>query len=189
MYYGNIKDWDIADGPGVRVSLFVSGCRNRCPGCFQPDTWDFCYGKPYTEKEEAFIIDAMDHDYIQGFTCLGGEPFEPENQGEVTRLLRRIKEIYPDKDVWCYTGYSIDRDLLPREGCRHAPFTEEMLSYIDVLVDGRFVMELKDISLQFRGSRNQRVLHLARMREEGKMTAETFEAIWWPVKDRKFQEK
>lgn len=184
MYYGNIKDWDIADGPGVRVSLFVSGCRNHCPGCFQPDTWDFSYGKPYTKAEEDFIADAMGKDYIQGFTCLGGEPFEPENQEEVTRLLRRLKSLYPAKDVWCYTGYRLDKDLLPRDGSRHTAFTEEMLSYIDVLVDGRFQMELKDIRLQFRGSRNQRVLNLAKMREEGKMTEETFSPVWWPVEDR-----
>ncbi len=159
MYYGNIKECDIADGPGVRVTLFVSGCRNRCKGCFNSETWDFSYGQPYTEETEARLLELLKPDYIQGFTVLGGEPFEPENQQVLAGLLARIRKTYPQKDIWCYSGYLIDRDLVPG-GKVHTGVTEEMLSYIDVLVDGRFVEEEKDLTLVFRGSRNQRVLKL-----------------------------
>ena len=158
MYYGTIKKHDIANGPGVRVSLFVSGCRHHCKGCFNAETWDFQYGQPYTEDTEKEILEALEPGYIQGFTLLGGEPFEPENQVELVRLLR--------KDIWCYSGYLWDRDLAAG-GVVHTEATDEMLSYVDVLVDGEFVEAEKDLTLQFRGSRNQRILELKKLREQG----------------------
>ena len=153
MYYGEIKKCDIANGPGVRVSLFVSGCRNHCPGCFNKETWDFCYGKPFTPETKEHIVELLKPDYIEG------EPFEPENQKELVLLLKEIKEICPDKNIWCYTGYTYEKDLM-QGGKVHTSFTEEMLSYIDILVDGRFIEAQKDITLKFRGSANQRILNL-----------------------------
>lgn len=161
MHYGNIKECDIADGPGVRVSLFVSGCRHHCKGCFNPETWDFEYGELYTEETQEKILKLLAPGYIKGFTLLGGEPFEPENQRELVKLLKRIKEEYPGKDVWCYSGYLYDADLA-EGGSVYTEVTEEMLSYIDVLVDGEFVEELKDFSLAFRGSSNQRIIELGK---------------------------
>ncbi|MCI9382256.1 MAG: anaerobic ribonucleoside-triphosphate reductase activating protein [Dorea sp.] len=161
MHYGNIKECDIADGPGVRVSLFVSGCRHHCKGCFNPETWDFEYGELYTEETQEKILKLLAPGYIKGFTLLGGEPFEPENQRELVKLLKRIKEEYPGKDVWCYSGYLYDADLA-EGGSVYTEVTEEMLSYIDVLVDGEFVEELKDVSLAFRGSSNQRIIELGK---------------------------
>ena len=159
MNYGEIKKYDIADGPGVRVALFVSGCRHHCKGCFNAETWDFHYGNPYTEKTEKEILDALNHPYIAGLTLLGGEPFEPENQRELVKLLKKVREMYPKKNIWCYTGYTYDKDLL-EGGKVYTPFTEEMLSYIDTLVDGQFIESQKDITLKFRGSANQRILDL-----------------------------
>ncbi len=167
MYYGEIKKWDIADGPGVRVSLFVSGCRHHCKGCFNEDTWDFAYGKPYTEETEQEILEALDSSYIQGLTLLGGEPFEPENQRELVKLLRRVRKELPKKDIWSYTGFIFDRDLVPG-GRAFTEVTDEILSMIDVLVDGPFVLDEKDITLKFRGSRNQRLLD-RKMRESLKL--------------------
>ena len=154
MYYGNIKTYDIADGPGVRVSLFVSGCRHHCKGCFNAETEDV-------------LIKSLAPDYIQGLSVLGGEPFEPENQPEVARLMRRAKETYPNKDIWCYSGYLYDVDMQPG-GKVHTDVTDEILSYIDVLVDGEFVEELKDITLLFRGSRNQRLICLKDGKDVGR---------------------
>ena len=159
MYYGNIKEYDIADGPGVRVSLFVSGCRHHCKGCFNAETWNFSYGQPYTKETEDHIISLLQSDYIQGLTLLGGEPFEPVNQVELVKLLRRVRQECPKKDVWCYTGFIYDEDFVPG-GRAHCEVTEEMLSYLDVLVDGPFIEEQKDITLLFRGSKNQRIIHL-----------------------------
>lgn len=161
MNYGTIKKYDIANGPGVRVSLFVSGCRHHCKGCFNAETWDFHYGKPYTEETEREILDALKPDYIAGFTVLGGEPFEPENQIEVVKLLKKVRETYPEKTIWCYTGYLYDVDLI-EGGKVYTDVTEEMLSYIDTLVDGEFIEEQRDISLQFRGSKNQRIISLSK---------------------------
>ena len=161
MNYGNIKECDIADGPGVRVSLFVSGCRHHCKGCFNKETWDFDYGMPYTKETEDEIIRLLAPSYIQGITLLGGEPFEPENQKELAGLLKRVRETYPDKDIWCYTGYLYDVDL-SKGGKVYTEVTEEMLSYIDVLVDGEFIEEEKDVTLVFRGSRNQRIIELGK---------------------------
>lgn len=163
MNYGNIKECDIADGPGVRVSLFVSGCRHHCKGCFNSDTWDFHYGQPYTKETEDKLIELLSPGYIQGLTLLGGEPFEPENQPELTGLLRRVRKTYPDKDIWCYSGYLYDVDMIPG-GRVYTDVTDEMLSYIDVLVDGPFIEDEKDVTLVFRGSRNQRILELKKMR-------------------------
>ena len=161
MNYGTIKKNDIANGVGVRVSLFVSGCTHHCPGCFNEEAWDFGFGKPFTGETEEEILDALAPDYIEGLTLLGGEPFEPENQKELAGLLKRVRETYPDKDIWCYTGYLYDVDL-PEGGRVHTEVTEEMLSYIDVLVDGEFIEEEKDVTLVFRGSRNQRIIELGK---------------------------
>lgn len=160
MNYGEIKTTDIANGEGVRVTLFVSGCRIHCKGCFNSQTWDFNYGKPFTFETEEFILKALAPEYIAGFTVLGGEPMEPENQRVLVKLMRRIKETYPSKTIWCYSGYIYDKDLLPANGKKHCEVTDELLSYINVLVDGPFILKEKDISLQFRGSRNQRILKL-----------------------------
>ena len=170
MYYGELKKCDIANGIGVRVTLFVSGCTNRCPDCFQPQTWDFHYGKPYTHETEAEIFAELDKSYVQGLTVLGGEPFEPENQRELVGLLKKVKETYPGKTIWVFSGFTLDKELLVDGSHPRCEVTDEMLSYIDVLVDGRFVKELKDISLQFRGSRNQRVIDMNKTRQNGTIT-------------------
>lgn len=165
MYYGEIKKCDIANGEGVRVSLFVSGCTHHCPGCFNQDTWDFHYGKEYTEETEREILDALSPEYITGLTLLGGEPFEPQNQKELVRLLRKVRAQYPSKTVWCYSGYLLDRELLSESRAR-CEYTDEMLSMIDVLVDGRFVEKQKDIRLVFRGSSNQRLIDVKKSLED-----------------------
>ena len=170
MYYGELKKCDIANGIGVRVSLFVSGCTNRCPGCFQPQTWDFCYGRLYTADTEAEIFAELDKSYVSGLTVLGGEPFEPENQRQLVHLLRKVKDRFPGKTIWVFTGFTLDGELLADGSHSRCEVTDEMLSYIDVLVDGRFVLAQKDISLQFRGSRNQRVIDMNRTRETGQIT-------------------
>jgi len=149
MNFCGIKKTDIANGSGVRVSLFVSGCRNHCPGCFQPETWDFDYGEPFTKETEDEIIKALRPSWIQGLSILGGDPMEPENQSVLLPFLRRVKEELPEKDVWLYTGY-----LLERVG------TSPLLSYTDVVVDGPFIEAEKDAALAFRGSRNQRIIQL-----------------------------
>lgn len=169
MHYGELKKCDIANGTGVRVTLFVSGCTNCCPGCFQPQTWDFCYGRPFTAETEAEIFAELDKSYVDGLTVLGGEPFEPKNQPTLTALLRRVKETYPSKTVWCFTGFRLEEELLTDGSYPRTDCTDEMLSYIDILVDGRFIQELKDISLQFRGSRNQRIIDMNRTREVGEI--------------------
>ncbi len=164
MHYGNIKKTDIANGYGVRVTLFVSGCTNRCEGCFQPETWDFNYGEEYTEKTEEELLMALGRPGIAGLTLLGGEPFEPSNQRVLVQLLTKVKEKYPTKDVWCYTG-SLYEDLIDKNNPKHCEVTNEMLHLIDVLVDGPFVESLKDLNLMFRGSSNQRIINMNRMQE------------------------
>ncbi len=169
MYYGELKKFDIADGYGVRTTLFVSGCTNRCPGCFQPQTWDFEYGKPFTREVEDDIIKSLRPYYVNGLTLLGGEPFEPENQRALVPFMRRVKGEFPDKDIWCFTGFTLDGELQKDGSHPRCEVTDEMLSMIDVLVDGRFVLELKDISLRFRGSSNQRLIDLPATLREGKI--------------------
>lgn len=167
MNYCNIKKWDIADGIGVRVSLFVSGCTHHCKGCFQPETWDFDYGEPYTADTEKEILEALSPDYINGLTLLGGEPFEVQNQQVLVELLRKVKKEYPNKTIWCYSGY-VYEELTGNSRAR-CEFTDEMLSMIDVLVDGEFVQEKRNISLMFRGSENQRLVDVKKTRESGKI--------------------
>lgn len=167
MHYGAIKKRDIANGPGVRVSLFVSGCTHRCPGCFNADTWDFAYGEPFTQQTVREILDLMFPDYITGFSLLGGEPMEPQNQEVLVSLLREIKAQYPTKSVWVYSGYVLEQ-LTGKSRARCA-VTDEMLSYIDVLVDGPFVAAQKDIRLRFRGSANQRLIDLRKTLAAGKI--------------------
>lgn len=168
MYYSAIKYNDIANGLGVRTVLFVSGCRNHCKGCFQPETWDFCNGQIFGAKEEEEILDSLKPAYVQGLTLLGGDPFEPENQEGLIEFMRRVKGQYPDKDVWAYTGYVLDKDLQP-EGRVYTKHTQELLSYIDVLVDGPFVGEQKSLMLKFKGSANQRVIDMQKFRETGEI--------------------
>lgn len=169
MHYGEIKNCDIANGIGVRVSLFVSGCTNHCEECFQPETWDFNYGNAFTEETENRILEMMAPDYICGLTVLGGEPFEPENQRVLVDFLRKVRRKYPEKSIWCFTGFTLE--MLETEGTHcHCEVTEEMLSMIDVLVDGRFDKNKKNISLRFRGSENQRLIDLNLTRECGTLT-------------------
>lgn len=168
MFYANIKKYDVANGVGVRVSLFVSGCTHRCKGCFNAEAWDFSYGKPYTGETEEEILDALDKDYIAGLSLLGGEPFEPQNQRALLPLLRKFRERYPQKDVWCYSGYTFDTDL-QAGGRAHCEATDEMLSMLDILVDGEFVEDLKDLKLRFRGSANQRIIDVPRTLREGEI--------------------
>ena len=145
MYYGNIYHTSVVDGPGVRVSLYTSGCRNCCKGCHNPETWDFKYGKEYTEKTEKEILEAMNHDYIKGFTFSGGDPMEEETQRVLVGLVKKIKTLYPNKDIWSWTGYEYN-DLI-KGGTKYCEVTDELLSYIDVLVVGKFVLELRDIDM------------------------------------------
>ena len=164
MNYCGLKKIDIADGPGVRVSLFVSGCRNHCPGCFQPETWDFDYGEPFTKKTEDEISEALRPEWIQGFSILGGDPMEPENAAALVPFLSRLRKGQPEKDVWLYTGYTYE-DIADAE----------ILDFVDVLVDGRFVEAKKDPSLAFRGSANQRIIDVCKSRREGR-------AVLWEEK-------
>ena len=167
MYYGELKKCDIANGTGVRVTLFVSGCTNHCPGCFQPQTWDFQYGKPFTQETRQEIFTELEKPYVDGLTLLGGEPFEPQNQRELLPLLQDIRRKYPRKNIWCFTGFRLEEELLQSGSHPRCEITDDMLACIDILVDGRFQEELKDISLQFRGSRNQRIIDLNKTRETG----------------------
>jgi anaerobic ribonucleoside-triphosphate reductase activating protein len=159
MHYAGIKLADCANGTGVRTVLFVSGCTHHCKGCFNEDTWDFHYGKPYTNETETYVLDTMSAPYVDGLTVLGGEPMEPDNQRGILPLVKQCKLRYPDKNIWCYTGYLLDEELL-KESRARCEVTDELLSYIDVLVDGEFVEEKKNISLSFRGSENQRLIDL-----------------------------
>lgn len=166
MHYGTIKVADTGNGPGIRISLFVSGCTNYCKGCFQPETWDFKYGKPYTKETEDKIIKELSNSYYQGITILGGEPFEICNQRELIGLIRRIREELPNKDIWMYTGNVFDVDLIPG-GIKHCEVTDEILNSIDFLVDGRYEEEQKNICLRFKGSENQRVIDMKETRKQG----------------------
>lgn len=158
MNYAAIKKTDIANGTGVRVSLFVSGCRRHCKGCFNSETWDFNFGTPFTDDTMQEILDALDHDYIEGFSLLGGEPFEPENRGEVLRILTAVRGKFPDKTIWCYTGNRYENMIKE---------AREIVELLDVLVDGEFIEERKNLRLKFRGSENQRILDVKKSIESG----------------------
>lgn len=157
MNYASIKPVDVANGTGVRVSLFVSGCTHRCKGCFNSEAWDFDYGDLYTEETQKYILSCLDKTYIRGLSLLGGEPFDPHNQDTLIKLLKEVKGKFPQKDIWCYTGYDFDKDL-NGEFAEQNKSTSELLSMIDILVDGEFVLALKNPSLKFRGSSNQRII-------------------------------
>lgn len=159
MKYAKIKKCDVANGPGVRVSLFVTGCNHHCKNCFNREAWDFNYGDNFTQKEESEIIEDLKPDYITGLSLLGGEPFEKTNQEGLVPLIKKVKETYPNKEIWCYTGFTFDKQILGQMiGEEHRETTKEMLDNIDYIVDGRFVDELKDPKLRFRGSSNQRII-------------------------------
>ena len=168
MYYGNIKYKDIANGTGIRTSLFVSGCTHHCKGCFNPETWDFSYGEPFTRETEDKIIESLKPDFIKGITVLGGEPFEPENQKALFPFIKRLREELPGKTVWFFSGYTYEH-LTGKSDCTRCRCeeTDELLELIDVLVDGEFVEEKKNISLRFRGSSNQRIIDLNETRKQG----------------------
>ncbi len=168
MNYSEIKKQDVANGPGVRVSLFVSGCTHHCKGCFNSETWDFNYGKPFTEETIEEIIEALRPSYINGLTVLGGEPFEPSNQEGIYPLLKRVREEFPEKDIWCYTGYLFDEDILGKMQAEH-DVTAKLLKCIDVLVDGPFVLSKRNLMLNFRGSSNQRLIRVQPSLEQGEI--------------------
>lgn len=167
MNYGSIKKTDIANGVGVRVSLFVSGCTHHCKECFNPETWNFKYGEVFTEEVEEELLEALKPGHIHGLTLLGGEPMEPDNQRALVPFLRKVKEQFPNKTIWCYTGYTLESDLwgivaddLGRRGRARCEVTDEFLGMLNILVDGEFIIEQKDIRLKFRGSSNQRILDM-----------------------------
>jgi len=174
MNYASIKEMDVANGPGIRMSLFVSGCRHYCKGCFNHEAWDFNYGNPFTKNEEDYILDYVSRPHISGFTLLGGEPFELENQKGVVNLLERLKKECPDKSIWCFTGFDFENDIIS-DMYINVPETKRMLSCIDVLVDGKFIEELKDLSLRFKGSRNQKTILVQESLKEGKTI------LWDPI--------
>lgn len=175
MNYANIKKTDIANGPGVRVSLFVSGCRRHCKECFNPETWDFAYGQPYTQETEDRLIALLRPDYITGLSLLGGEPMEPENQPALLKLVQRVRRELPGKTIWCYSGSQLERDILPM--AQKSETTRLLLEGIDVLVDGEFVAEQKNLRIRFRGSENQRILDMPKTLAAGR-------AVEWEGSDR-----
>lgn len=168
MNYGEIKKTDIANGPGVRVSLFVSGCTHHCRGCFNPETWSFDYGKEFTGDTQEQLLKLLAPEYIAGLTLLGGEPFEPSNQRALLPFLKEVRKCLPQKNIWCYTGYLLDEELWKDSPAR-CEVTDEMLSLLDVLVDGEFMQEEKDVSLRFRGSGNQRLIDVPESLREGRV--------------------
>lgn len=167
MNYAQIKNCDVANGPGIRVSLFVSGCTHHCKGCFNSETWDFNYGRAFDDEAENIIIDALNSDYIKGMSLLGGEPFEYQNQKALIPFIEKVKQRYPDKSIWCYTGYDFDRDIKDRMLDKY-PETKIFLSLIDVIVDGEFIEIKKNLSLRFRGSSNQRIIDVKKSMAIGK---------------------
>ena len=167
MNYATIKNCDIANGPGVRISLFVSGCTHHCKGCFNEVAWDFDYGQPFTEETICELLALLKPDYIKGLTLLGGEPFEPQNQGPIVELLRRVKAAYPEKSIWAFSGYLYEKITSHTLG--NWAVTQEFLSYLDVLVDGPFVEEKKNLALRFRGSENQRLIDMPATLASGKV--------------------
>lgn len=168
MNYATIKYCDIANGEGVRTSLFVSGCRRHCPNCFNAVAWDFNYGEPFTKEVRNKILESLAPGYINGLSLLGGEPFEPENQRALVPFLKRVRTECPNKDIWCFSGYTLDGELMKASRAR-CECTDEMLSLIDVLVDGRYVEALRNLALTFRGSENQRIIDLNQTRKQGRI--------------------
>lgn len=175
MYYSVIKNCDIANGPGVRVVLFVSGCRHHCPGCFQPQTWDFSYGQPFTQDTVDELLRLLQPDYIAGLTLLGGEPMEPENQPALLDLVRQVKQAYPEKNIWCFSGYLYDDLAAGKIG--DGAVTRALLGLVDVLVDGEFILARKKLQLRFRGSENQRLIDLRKTEQAGQV------ALWTDEKE------
>ena len=167
MNYADIKKADIANGLGVRVSVFVSGCNHHCKNCFNEEAWDFNYGKEFTEEQIEQVIKELDHSYVSGLSLLGGEPLEHVNQKGLLPLVRKVKEKFPEKDIWCYTGFKFDEDVVDKM-CKNWEETPELLSYIDVMVDGKFEEDKKDIRLKFRGSSNQRIIDVKKSLKENK---------------------
>ena len=174
MNYATIKYNDIANGTGVRTSLFVSGCTHKCKGCFNSEAWDFNYGKPFDKETQEQILNSLDSFFIDGLSLLGGEPFEPENQVELYPFLVELKKRYPNKNIWCYTGYLFDKELLG-DSRANISITKDMLSLIDVLVDGRFIEAQKNISLRFRGSENQRIIDVKKSLAKGEVVLYDFQ--------------
>lgn len=171
MNYADIKKIDVANGEGVRVSVFVSGCNHHCKGCFNQCAWDFNYGKKFTEKEEQQIIDYMNHNYISGLSLLGGEPLEPKNQEGLLPLVKKVKEKFPDKNIWCYTGFDFEKDIVEKMA-KNNETTKELLKYIDIIVDGKFEEDKKDLKLQFRGSSNQKIVDVKQSLQTGQIVKE-----------------
>lgn len=169
MHYGAIKLNDIANGEGIRVSLFVSGCTNHCKECFNPETWNFEYGKPFTEQTEQYILDNLKSDFVNGLTLLGGEPFEPRNQKVLLPFVKKVRAMYPNKSIWAYSGFRFEDELLKEGSYANCEYTLELLKNIDILVDGRFDRDLKDIRLNFRGSSNQRIILVQQSLSSGKV--------------------
>ena len=174
MNYASVKEYDIANGPGIRLTLFVSGCTHHCRECFNPETWSFSYGKPFTEETADHLIALLKEDAYEGLTLLGGEPMEPVNQAGLLPFLKRVRAECPDRTIWCFTGYLFDRDLLG-ETMKDVAETRELLGLIDVLVDGEFKIEEKDVTLLYKGSRNQRTIDVPRSLEKGEIV------FWEPV--------
>ncbi len=168
MNYADIKKIDVANGEGVRVSVFVSGCNHHCKGCFNQCAWDFNYGKEFSEKEEQQIIEYMNHDYISGLSLLGGEPLEPKNQEGLLPLVKKVKEKFPDKNIWCYTGFDFEKDVVGKMA-KNNETTRELLKYIDIIVDGKFEEDKKDLKLQFRGSSNQKIVDVKKSLQTGQI--------------------
>ncbi len=177
MNYATIKNFDIANGPGVRTSLFVSGCTHRCPGCFNYEAWDFNFGEPFDDSIQDKLIESLEPDYVEGMTILGGEPMEPANQEALVSFIERVRSTYPNKSLWMYTGDTYE-DLIDENSSRHTPYTNRILDALDVLVDGQFIESLKDITLRFKGSSNQRLIDLAKTRESGKIVIWSDEKIF-----------
>lgn len=173
MNYADIKRYDIANGIGVRVSLFVSGCSHQCKGCFNPETWDFSYGTQFTEETIRIILDFCKPDYISGLSLLGGEPFEYSNQIALLPLVKQFKECYPKKTIWCWSGYLFDRDILNTMSVKWTE-TADLLSCLDILIDGEFIEEQKNRNLIFRGSSNQRIILVPKSLESGQIL------LWTP---------
>ena len=182
MYYGAIKKSDVANGEGIRTTIFVSGCRNRCKNCFQPETWAFDYGRPFDDAAKEELFSSFKNPVVRGLTVLGGEPMEPENQVGLLPLLREFKERFPDKTVWLYTG-NLYEELVGEVGShpKALDITRELLGFVDILVDGRFIEEEKRLGLRFRGSQNQRIIDMNKTRLSGNIV------IWDGVReDRSF---